>query len=222
MTAAENPCAGLAHVVEQYEQNPRDALGIFARVHHCICSRVQRWASGPTSVLNACFAKVFVDIHTAYVTLDLDRLPRKWVQVLSYYDENPENFVLVLPRMANAHIWYDLRSILAKLPQEVPKNEYDKVNLDIISCLRDFAQPRCETILDEVVNVIYVGGIALAYLGIPDLRERVYILAQRDRAEIEERIRQRAYQFASERGFVTGQDWEDWLRAEKEIRGNPC
>ncbi len=52
------------------------------------------------------------------------------------------------------------------------------------------------------------------------LRSHVYNLAQRDRAEREERIRQRAYDISIERGEVPGHDWEHWFEAEREIRGD--
>jgi len=38
-----------------------------------------------------------------------------------------------------------------------------------------------------------------------------------DPQEIEERIRQRAYELYEARGRGDGQDLEDWLRAEEEI-----
>jgi hypothetical protein len=36
---------------------------------------------------------------------------------------------------------------------------------------------------------------------------------------IEERIRSRAYELYQARGREDGRDWEDWLRAESEIKG---
>jgi hypothetical protein len=36
---------------------------------------------------------------------------------------------------------------------------------------------------------------------------------------VEEKIRQRAYELYAERGYVAGYEHEDWLRAEREILG---
>jgi hypothetical protein len=38
--------------------------------------------------------------------------------------------------------------------------------------------------------------------------------------EIEEAIRRRAYEFYEQRGYVDGDDVEDWLLAEQEVSGN--
>jgi len=37
--------------------------------------------------------------------------------------------------------------------------------------------------------------------------------------DIEERIRRRAYELYEARGREHGRDWEDWFRAESEIKG---
>ncbi len=39
-------------------------------------------------------------------------------------------------------------------------------------------------------------------------------------AEVEEQIRQRAYQLYEERGRLDGYSIEDWLRAEEEVLGS--
>ncbi len=39
-------------------------------------------------------------------------------------------------------------------------------------------------------------------------------------AEVEEQIRQRAYQLYEERGHLDGNAMEDWLRAEEEVLGS--
>jgi hypothetical protein len=40
--------------------------------------------------------------------------------------------------------------------------------------------------------------------------------------QLHERIEQRAYQLAEQRGFAPGQEIEDWLQAEREIEAGPA
>jgi hypothetical protein len=39
---------------------------------------------------------------------------------------------------------------------------------------------------------------------------------------LHERIQQRAYELAQQRGFAPGQEVEDWLQAEREIEAGPA
>lgn len=41
-----------------------------------------------------------------------------------------------------------------------------------------------------------------------------------ERPDEESRIARRAYELYLERGGSHGQDWEDWLAAEREVRGS--
>ena len=39
--------------------------------------------------------------------------------------------------------------------------------------------------------------------------------------QLHEQIQRRAYELAAQRGFVPGQEMEDWLQAEREIEAGP-
>lgn len=40
--------------------------------------------------------------------------------------------------------------------------------------------------------------------------------------EVQQRIEQRAYEIAEQRGFAPGQEMDDWLQAEREIEAGPA
>ena len=53
----------------------------------------------------------------------------------------------------------------------------------------------------------------------PTNRPFTSILGSSQEQELQEKIRQRAYELYLERGEEHGHDVEDWIRAEREIRG---
>jgi hypothetical protein len=213
--ATDDPCAGIADVIEKCGKRAEDSFWVFSRVHYCICSRVA--GSGRLAELNAQFAQKLVDVYQAFMQDELERLPREWQQALSLYKERPKNYMVVLLRMAYAHIHCDLYKVLLALHADVSESDFDGIYEDIVFCIEEIGSPYTRTTLgNQIVARFYDSAAPARNFTIRTLRTRVYKQAQRDRAKRQERIRQRAHDIYLARGCAPGHEWDDWLQAERE------
>src|SRR5712691_1693614 len=132
-------CATLRACAEEHcDGRISDALCVFLQTHLCICDRESSSPHNTPALraLNDAFAEKMAEVSASYKLRsdgnELKKLSTLWVDAFNaYLDRTP--FVVVLARMAVAHILGDLECVLFLNP--VTREEYDRVYDDIADCV---------------------------------------------------------------------------------------
>lgn len=121
---------------EHFASCGKDALWVFLRVHPCISEHVLRSQSQSLVWLNCLFVRRCADLYRAFEERDFlnaERVSSLWCNVYEEYSHDPQNYLLLLPMMAGAHILDDLETVLCSV--EVTEPEYNSVFDTIVLCL---------------------------------------------------------------------------------------
>jgi hypothetical protein len=143
---------------EHCEGRSGDALCIFLSTHLCICDQeASSHGTASLKALNDAFAAKMAEVYSCYkhraIREEASKISSLWIEAFNSYMDGSAS-VIVLARMATAHILGDLEGVLFLNP--VSRDEYDQVFDDIAHCVAtttNEAIPQ-ETFLDQLYRLM--------------------------------------------------------------------